>query len=102
MHRKKLRDRARHVMVKGVDGGDMSKINVTFRTNEETIRELDAIAAMSDRDRSYLLNEALDGFLELRRWQLEDVDKGIAEADAGLFATEEEVTAAFGRWTGAD
>ena len=42
----------------------MSKINVTFRTDDEKLRELDAMAVMADRDRSYLLNEAIDGYLE--------------------------------------
>jgi predicted transcriptional regulator len=80
----------------------MSKINVTFRTDEDKLRELDAIGVMADRDRSYLLNEAIDGYLELRRCQLEEITKGLAEADAGEFASDEEVTAAFERWTRAD
>jgi predicted transcriptional regulator len=80
----------------------MSKINVTFRTDDEKLRELDALALMADRDRSYLLNEAIDGYLELRRWQLDEIAKGLAEADAGEFASDEEVKAAFERWTRAD
>jgi predicted transcriptional regulator len=49
-----------------------------------------------DRDRFHLLNEAIDDELEVQKWQLEGIRQAIAEADAGQFATEAEVKAAFG------
>ncbi len=78
---------------------DMSKENVTFRLDREKREALDAIAAGMDRDRSYLINEAIALYLEMHQWQLEEIQKGIAEADAGDFATEEEVAAVFTRLT---
>ncbi len=77
----------------------MSKENVTFRLDREKREALDAIAAGMDRDRSYLINEAIALYLEMHQWQLEEIQKGIAEADAGDFATEDEVAAVFTRLT---
>jgi predicted transcriptional regulator len=73
----------------------MAKENVTFRLDQEKRDALDAIAAGMDRDRSYVLNEAIDVYLEMQQWQLQEIQKGIAEADAGDFASEEEVMAVF-------
>lgn len=77
----------------------MSKENVTFRLDREKREALDAIAAGMDRDRSYLINEAISLYLEMHQWQLEEIQKGVAEADAGDFATEDEVAAVFTRLT---
>jgi predicted transcriptional regulator len=55
-----------------------------------------------NRDRSYVLNEAVATYLEMYQWQTEEIQKGIAEADAGDFASDEEVKATFVRLTNAD
>jgi predicted transcriptional regulator len=73
----------------------MAKENVTFRLEQEKRDAIDGIAAGMDRDRSYVLNEAIDVYLEMHQWQLQEIHKGIAEADAGDFASEEEVMSVF-------
>lgn len=35
----------------------------------------------------------------LARWQIEEIEKAIAEADRGEFASDEEVEEALNRWT---
>ena len=77
----------------------MSKENITFRLDSEKRAALDSIAVGLDRDRSYLINEAITLYLEMHQWQIEEIQSGIAEADAGDFATEEEVNAVFARLT---
>jgi predicted transcriptional regulator len=79
----------------------MSKENVTFRIDSEKRTALDAIATAIDRDRSYVINEAINLYLDIHQWQIEEIKKGIAEADAGDFASEEEVQAVFARLTDA-
>jgi predicted transcriptional regulator len=56
---------------------------VNFRLESEKIAALDRLAKSLDRDRSYLLSEAVDSYLELHEWQIEQVQEGIREADAG-------------------
>ena len=68
---------------------------ITFRMDDEKVQILDQLAESMDRDRSYLLNEAVDDYLETQQWQLQGIDRAIADADAGKFASEEEVQAAF-------
>ena len=77
------------------------KETVTFRLDAAKKAALDAIAAGMDRDRSYVLNQAIEAYLDVYRWQVEEIRKGLAEAEAGDFATDEEVEAAFARWTDA-
>lgn len=77
----------------------MSKDNITFRLDREKRAALDALAAGMDRDRSYLINEAITLYLEMHQWQVEEIQRAVAEAEAGDFATEDEVAAVFTRLT---
>jgi RHH-type transcriptional regulator, rel operon repressor / antitoxin RelB len=79
-------------------GGVMSKDTITFRLDPEKREALDEIAAGLDRDRSYILNEAIDLYLEVYRWQVEHILDGVRQADNEEFATDDEVEAAFSRW----
>ena len=73
----------------------MKQANVSFRVEAGKIASLDAIAGALDRDRSYVLNEAISAYLEIYRWQMEHIKEGLKQADAGKFASELEVTKAF-------
>jgi predicted transcriptional regulator len=59
---------------------------------------LDKLAEVKDRDRSYLIKQAVADFIALHRWQIEEVERAIQEADAGKFATDDEVRAVFGEF----
>jgi RHH-type rel operon transcriptional repressor/antitoxin RelB len=75
------------------------KVSITVRLDQETVAFLDQIAEVEDRDRSYLIKQAVANFVRLHRWQIEEIEKAVKEADAGLFATEEEVEQLFSKWT---
>ena len=74
-----------------------AKETITFRVDHHKLAALDAIAKELDRDRSYLLNEAIENYIEMYKWQIEEINLAIAEADADDFANDEEVDAVFGR-----
>ena len=76
----------------------MEKANVTVRLDKEKIALLDQFAASADRDRSYLIKEAIDRFLDIKQWQAEEVRKAIAEADAGQFVPEAEIEQFYAKW----
>jgi len=76
----------------------MSKETITFRLDAEKRAALDEIADGLDRDRSYILNEAIDLYLEVHRWQVEHILEGARQADNEELATDEEVAEAFERW----
>ncbi len=77
----------------------MEKVSVTVRLDEETVAFLDKLGEIEDRDRSYLVRKAVANFLELHRWQIEQIERAVKEADAGHFATDKEVEHMFGKWT---
>lgn len=77
----------------------MKKSIITFRLNAQDARELDAVAASLDRDRSWVLSEAVRAYLELQRWQVRQVQEGVRQADAGLFVSDEEMRRTVARLT---
>ncbi|MBG1269715.1 CopG family ribbon-helix-helix protein [Nostoc sp. WHI] len=77
----------------------MSKENITFQIDSDRKAALDKIAARINRDRSYVINEAIAAYLEIYQWQIKEIQKGIAEADSEDFASDEEVKATFARLT---
>ena len=77
-------------------GVEMAGKNVlTVRVSAELQDRLDAIADAIDRPRSWVVNRALEAFVESEAWQIEEIKRGLAEADAGEFASEAEVGAIF-------
>jgi predicted transcriptional regulator len=60
-------------------------------------RKLDRVAAALDRPRSWIVTRALESYVEQQAWQIAETARGLAEADAGDFASAAEVKAAFAR-----
>jgi RHH-type transcriptional regulator, rel operon repressor / antitoxin RelB len=71
----------------------MEQVTTSVRLDTETVTFLDELAQSEDRDRSYLIRQAIASYVELRRWQIEEIRKAIKEADAGLFLSDEEAAA---------
>jgi predicted transcriptional regulator len=71
---------------------------LTVRVSAELQDRLDAIADAIDRPRSWVVNRALEAFVESEAWQIEEIKRGLAEADAGEFASDAEVGAIFEKW----
>lgn len=76
----------------------MQKVSVSFRTDAKKVKQLDVLAKKQRRDRTQLIDEAIENYLEIQRWQMEEIKAGIREADAGNFASDEEVRDAFARF----
>jgi predicted transcriptional regulator len=69
----------------------MAKASLTVRINMKTRENLDAIAETLDRDRSYVVNEALEDYIDTHRWQLEHIRQGLRQADARKFVSPAEM-----------
>lgn len=67
---------------------------VSFRTKKRKKAALDAIASIISRDRSFVINEAIDNYIELHEWQLSHIQAGLAQARKGQFASDKEVNSA--------
>jgi RHH-type transcriptional regulator, rel operon repressor / antitoxin RelB len=73
---------------------------IAIRMPESMKAELGALAKVTGRNRNTLVVEAVRRFIEVERWQLADIEAGLREADAGDFATTEEMDALWSKYQG--
>jgi len=76
----------------------MEKQTVSFRLESDKVAALDALADSLDRDRTYLLSEAVEAYLDLQKWQLEEIRAGLADADAGRVLDHQKIRAMTFKW----
>jgi len=76
----------------------MSEGVFTVRIDAGKQQKLDAIAKQLDRSRNYVVSKAIDDFLDLYAWQVEEIKQGLAEAEANKFASDDVVDAVFKRY----
>jgi predicted transcriptional regulator len=69
----------------------MSLRTLTFRAPEEKVAALDSVAELQQRDRSFVINEAVDQYLSLYDYHCSLIDEGIRQADAGHLIPHDEV-----------
>jgi RHH-type rel operon transcriptional repressor/antitoxin RelB len=74
-----------------------SKI-LTLRLDEKLRSRLDKLAKSTRRSRSFLAAEAIRDYVALNDWQIEEIQKGIAEADSGEFSSPAEVARLRKKW----
>ena len=70
----------------------MNALNtISFRIRPVTVETLDALAATMDRDRTYLLNEAVEHYLKLNEYHIKLIEKGLRAAERGDFVPDAEM-----------
>lgn len=75
------------------------KETISFRIERSNREKLDLLAQSMNADRSTLIDEAIRAYLEFNSWFLDEVEKGLRDAETGDFATSEEVEETFERLT---
>jgi len=73
---------------------------LTLRLDSKTKKKLDKLAKATERSRSFLAAQAIQEFVALNEWQIEETKRAVAQADAGDFATDEEVARVLKKWAG--
>ena len=68
-----------------------SQKTISFRMDTGKVEALDAIASETKRDRSFLLNEAVDALLDLNEYQQRLVAAGMKDAQEGRYVDESEM-----------
>jgi predicted transcriptional regulator len=71
---------------------------VTFRIAPEKIAQLDTIAKAMDRDRSYLLNEAVEAYLSEQRRFAAMVEEGLEASRKGDLIDDSDVDGLIESW----
>ncbi len=71
---------------------------LTLRLEGKLRGRLDKLAVAMRRSRSFLAAEAIREYVALNSWQIEEIQKGMGEADGGEFASESEVKRVTKKW----
>ncbi|GJL50812.1 CopG family ribbon-helix-helix protein [Candidatus Nitrospira salsa] len=67
--------------------------NVTVRMPVKTQKKLERIAADFERSRNWLINEAIENYLDVHQWQEQRIRQRLKRADkGGKFYTRSEVS----------
>ena len=69
----------------------MSTKTISFRAVAKKIDRIDSLATAQQRDRTFLLNEAIDNYLDLHDYHRNLIAHGIADADEGRVVSHETV-----------
>lgn len=67
------------------------KLGVSLRLEEDKVEQLDSLAEATHRDRSFLISEAIDNYLEVQKWQINHIKNAIKQADSNDFASADEL-----------
>jgi RHH-type transcriptional regulator, rel operon repressor / antitoxin RelB len=69
----------------------MGKQSVSFLIESDKVGKLDSLASNQERDRSFILNAAVDQYLDLNAYHTRIIEEGIADAEAGRLVPFDEV-----------
>lgn len=72
--------------------------SISMRLPDELAYQLGTLAKDTGRTKSFLAVQAIKEFVEQESWQVAEIKKGLCEADAGDFATDEEMQALDAKW----
>lgn len=76
----------------------MASTTLTIRLSPTLKQQLDQLAQATDRSRAWLAQQALSDFVAREAWQIAEIEAGLREAEAGDFASAEEVEQVFAKW----
>ena len=71
----------------------MTARTASIRVERDTLERLDRLARSMDRSRSWIVNRAIEQYLEYEDWFVAEVGQGIAAADRGGLIPHAEVVA---------
>lgn len=69
----------------------MTSETMTVRLETETKIRLNKLAEITHRSKSYLASEAINEYLKIHEWQIDEITKGISEADAGQLVDHDSI-----------
>lgn len=71
----------------------------TLRMNDATLEALDRLAEKTERSRNWLATKAIEDYVALNAWQIGKIEAGIAAADRGDFASDDDVARVVGKYS---
>jgi len=82
----------------------MSTTTLTIRIDEQTKKRLDRLAKSTSRSKSYLVVNAIEEYLSINEWQIQELVKTIEKADSpnAKFVAHEKVAEWLDSWGSAN
>ena len=71
---------------------------ISLRVPKETIEQLGQLAEATGKSRNFIAVQAMQDFIAREAWQVAEILQAIKEADAGDFASDEEIAALDSKW----
>lgn len=71
---------------------------MTVRLDDAIRDRLDVLAEATQRSKSFLAAEAIRAYIENNEWQIGEIQAALREADAGDFASDNELAALAKKW----
>ncbi len=65
--------------------------SVVLELDDEILESLDRLAERTSRSRADLLQAAVQDYLDLQNWQIKKIEAGLAAAERGDFAGDDEI-----------
>ncbi len=76
----------------------MTARTINVRLPEALYKQIEELAKATARTKSFLAIDALTNYVQSESWQIRDIQEGIQEADAGEFASHQQVKAVFAKY----
>ena len=73
-------------------------VSLSFRTSREKAERLEVLSRATDRAKSWLLEQALDAYLDAQSWQTAHIEKGLNELRRGEGIPHEDVAEWLATW----
>ncbi|MEA2102687.1 MAG: CopG family ribbon-helix-helix protein [Thermodesulfobacteriota bacterium] len=70
----------------------------TVRIDDGMLDRIDGLAKTLSRSRSWVINQAIDRFLDYEEWFIKEVKDGLEQVERGEIATHDKVAASFRKW----
>ena len=69
--------------------------NLTVRVKPDTRTRIETLARVTRRTKSYVIEEALEHYLDINEWQIKGIQEALTEADSpeAVFVNHEELLA---------
>ena len=75
---------------------------ITIQIDRKMRDRLEKLAQAMNSTESQLAIEAIRSYIDLNEWQIGEIQVALEEADAGDFATAEELRAVVEKWRGSE
>ena len=76
----------------------MTARTINVRLPEALYKQIEELSKATARTKSFLAIDAPTNYVQHESWQIRDIQEGIEEADAGEFASDQQIKAVFAKY----